>query len=172
MKKPLKSLGKSLDGTARTRKMPDISRGRRCLGDKAERNALISSSFALNQPREKQHMAKAAKPAGKKPGGKKAMTKSQFIGHLADKAEVTKKQVDTILTEIVEVIKKEVGPSGPKKFVFPGLARFVLKQKAAVKGGERKINPLTKTEYITKDKPAQNIIRARPVKALTLSLNS
>ena len=110
-------------------------------------------------------MAKAAKPAGKKPGGKKAMTKSQFIGHLADKAGVTKKQVDTILSEIVEVIKKEVGPSGPKKFVFPGLARFVLKQKAAVKGGERKINPLTKTEYITKDKPAQNIIRARPVKA-------
>jgi len=24
----------------------------------------------------------------------------------------------------------------------------------AVKGGEKKINPLTKTEYITKDKPA------------------
>jgi nucleoid DNA-binding protein len=117
-------------------------------------------------------MAKAAKPAGKKPGGKKAMTKSQFIGHLADKAGVTKKQVDAILNEIVEVIKREVGPSGPKKFVLPGLARFTLKQKPAVKGGERKINPLTKTEYITKDKPAQNVIRARPVKALTLSINS
>ena len=117
-------------------------------------------------------MAKAAKPAGKKPGGRKAMTKSQFISHLAEKAGVTKKQVDTILGEIVEVVKKEVGPNGPKKFVLPGLARFVLKQKPAVKGGERKINPLTKTEYITKDKPAQNVIRARPVKALTQALNS
>jgi nucleoid DNA-binding protein len=116
-------------------------------------------------------MAKAAKPAGKKPGGKKAMTKSQFVAHLADKAEVTKKQIDTILGEIVEVIRKEVGPGGPKKFVFPGLARFTLKQKPAVKGGEKKINPLTKTEYITKDKPAQNVVRARPVKALILSLN-
>jgi nucleoid DNA-binding protein len=116
-------------------------------------------------------MAKAAKPMGKKPGGKKAMTKSQFVAHLADKAGVTKKQIDAILTEIVEVIKGQVGPGGPKKFVFPGLARFTLKQKPAVKGGERKINPLTKTEYITKDKPAQNVVRARPVKALILSLN-
>jgi len=116
-------------------------------------------------------MAKAAKPAGKKSGGKKAMTKSQFVAHLAEKAEVTKKQIDAILTEIVEVIKKEVGPNGPKKFVFPGLARFTLKQKSAVKGGEKKINPLTKTEYITKDKPAQNVVRARPVKALSQSLN-
>src|SRR6476620_5441742 len=116
-------------------------------------------------------MAKAAKPAGKKSSGKKAMTKSQFIGHRADKAGITKKQVDTILGEIVDVIRKEVGPNGPKKFVFPGLARFTLKQKPAVKGGERKINPLTKTEYITKDKPAQNVIRARPVKALLLSMN-
>jgi nucleoid DNA-binding protein len=116
-------------------------------------------------------MAKAAKPAGKKGGGKKAMTKSQFVAHLADKAGVTKKQIDQILGEIVEVIKSQVGPSGPKKFVFPGLARFTLKQKPAVKGGEKKINPLTKTEYITKDKPAQNVVRARPVKALLLSMN-
>jgi len=27
----------------------------------------------------------------------------------------------------------------------------------AVKGGEKKINPLTKTEYITKDKPAPTL---------------
>ena len=66
-------------------------------------------------------------------------------------------------------MKSQVGPNGPKKFVFPGLARFVLKQKAAVKGGERKINPLTKTEYITKDKPARTSFG--PVKALILSLN-
>lgn len=116
-------------------------------------------------------MAKAAKPAGKKSGGKKAMTKSQFVAHLADKAEVSKKQIDAILCEIVEVVKSQVGPHGPKKFVFPGLARFTLKQKPAVKGGEKKINPLTKTEYITKDKPASNVVRARPVKALLLAMN-
>ena len=34
-------------------------------------------------------MAKAAQPAGKKSAGKKAMTKSQFVAHLAEKAQVT-----------------------------------------------------------------------------------
>jgi nucleoid DNA-binding protein len=116
-------------------------------------------------------MAKAAKPAGKKSSGKKAMTKSQFVAHLAEKAEITKKQVDAILTEIVDVIKSQVSTTGPGKFVFPGLARFTLKHKPAVQGGVKKINPLTKTEYITKDKPASNVVRARPVKALQEAMN-
>lgn len=116
-------------------------------------------------------MAKAAKPAGKKSSSKKAMTKSQFVAHLAEKAEVSKKQVDAILSEIVDVVKSQVSPKGPGKFVFPGLARFTLKHKPEVKGGVKKINPLTKTEYITKDKPASNVVRARPVKALQESMN-
>jgi nucleoid DNA-binding protein len=151
--------------------MPDISRERVVLETTPIETPGFPDRFANHPTQEREDMAKVAKPAGKKSSAKKAMTKSQFVGHLADKAGVTKKQVDAILNEIVEVVKSQVGPNGPKKFVFPGLARFVLKQKPAVKGGERKINPLTKTEYITKDKPAQNVIRARPVKALTLSLN-
>jgi|SRR5262245_881648 len=117
-------------------------------------------------------MAKAAKPAGKKPAGKKAMTKSQFVAHLAEKAQLPKKQIDAILTEIVEVVKGQVGTKGPGKFVFPGLARFTLKQKPAVKGGETKRNPLTGQDYVTKDKPAQNVVRSRAVKTFIQSLNA
>jgi nucleoid DNA-binding protein len=111
-------------------------------------------------------MGKAAKPAGKKPGGKKAMTKSQFVAHLAEKSGLTKKQVDALLTEIVDVVKNQVSTKGPGKFVFPGLARFTLKHKPAVKGGETKRNPLTGQDYVTKDKPESWVIRARAVKAL------
>ena len=115
-------------------------------------------------------MAKAAKPMGKKPGGKKAMTKSQFVAHLADKAGVTKKQIDSILTEIVEVIKQEVGTKGAGKFVFPGIARITVTRKDAVKGGEKKINRLTGAEYVTKDKPAYRKVSILPVKALKEAL--
>lgn len=112
-------------------------------------------------------MAKApAKPAAKKANGKKAMTKSQFVARLAEKAEITKKQVDAVLEEIIEVIKGEVAAKGPGKFVFPNLCRVTVTRKPAVKGGEKKINRLTGAEYETKPKPAYNQVKLRPVKAL------
>jgi nucleoid DNA-binding protein len=115
-------------------------------------------------------MAKAAKPAapaaGKKSTGKKTMTKSQFVAHLAEKGGITKKQVDSVLAEIIEVIKGQVSSKGPGKFVFPGLCRVTVTHKPEVKGGEEKINRLTGDKYITKDKPAHNVVKLRPVKAL------
>ena len=40
----------------------------------------------------------------------------------------------------------------------------------AVKGGEQKLNPLTKTMYTTKSKPAYNRVNIRPVKSLKEAL--
>lgn len=111
-------------------------------------------------------MAKAAK-SGKK-SGKKTMTKSQFVAHLADKSGLTKKQVDALLTEMVSEITAQLKGAG--KFVFPGLARMTRTYVEAKKGGETKINPLTKTEYVTKDKPAHYKVRINPIKALKTSL--
>src|SRR6476620_5332336 len=111
-------------------------------------------------------MAKAAK-GGKKPS-KKAMTKSQFVAHLADKSGLTKKQVDALLAEMVTTITDQLKGSG--KFVFPGLARMTRTHAEAKKGGEKKINPLTKTENITKDTPAHHKVRINPIKAMKTSL--
>jgi nucleoid DNA-binding protein len=110
-------------------------------------------------------MAKAAKA-----GGKKAMTKSAFVGALAEKAGITKKQVEAVLEGIGETIIGQVGGKGPGKFVLPGIARVTLTRKAAVKGGEQKLNPLTKTMYTTKSKPAYNRVNIRPVKSLKEAL--
>ena len=113
-------------------------------------------------------MAKAAKPAAKKAAAKKAMTKSQLVAHLAEKTELSKKQVDAVLAELVDTVTGEL--QGPGKFVFPGLARMTLTRVPAKKGGEKKINPLTKTEYTTKDKPAYNKVNIRPIKAIKTAL--
>ena len=109
-----------------------------------------------------------AKAAAK--GGKKAMTKSQFVAQIAEKTELSKKQVDAVLNEIVETIRSQLGPKGPGKLVIPGLARASITKQKAVKGGEKKINPLTGQEYITKDRPAFNKVRLNPVKSLKESL--
>jgi nucleoid DNA-binding protein len=112
-------------------------------------------------------MAKATGSGGKK-AGKKTMTKSQFVAHLADKSGLTKKQIDALLTEIVDTITGQLKGSG--KFVFPGLARMTRTHVEAKKGGEKKINPLTKTEYVTKDKPAHYKVRINPIKAMKTAL--
>jgi nucleoid DNA-binding protein len=110
-------------------------------------------------------MGKAAKA-----GAKKAITKSAFLAEIAEKTELTKKQVESVINEMIETIKGQLGTKGPGKVVVPGLARVTVTKVKAVKGGEKKINPLTKTEYITKDRPAYNKVRINPIKALKEAL--
>jgi nucleoid DNA-binding protein len=107
---------------------------------------------------------------GKAKTAKKALTKSAFVAHLAEKTELSKKQVDVVLDTIVDTIKDQLGAKGPGKFVFPGLARMTLIRVKAKKGGEKKINPLNGKEYETKPKPAYNKVNIRPIKAIKTAL--
>jgi nucleoid DNA-binding protein len=165
-----KLLKKWLDQVAQTRKSWIFQGNWRCLVDNTLRNSLVSKQFRAAPPLFSgvSSMAKAAaKPAAKKAApAKKALTKSQFVSHLAEKATITKKQVEAVLDEIIEVIKTQVSTKGPGKFVFPNLCKVSVTRKPAVKGGEKKINRLTGAEYETKDKPAYNQVKLRPVKAL------
>lgn len=120
-------------------------------------------------------MAKAAKPAAKaaapkKAAAKKALTKSQLIAHVAEKTELSKKQVESVLTTVVEAITDQLGTKGPGKFVFPGLARMTLTTVKARAGGEVKKNPLNGKEYTTKPRPAFNKVNIRPIKAIKTAL--
>jgi nucleoid DNA-binding protein len=110
-------------------------------------------------------MAKAAKASGKK-----ALTKSAFVAEVAQKTELSKKQVEGVLDTIVDTVKSQLGPKGPGKLVFPGLARITLTKVKAVKGGVEKVNPLNGQKYITKDKPAYNKVNIRPIKAIKEAL--
>jgi nucleoid DNA-binding protein len=101
---------------------------------------------------------------------KKALTKSAFVAHLAEKNELTKKQIEAVLDSIIDAIKDQLGTKGPGKFVFPGLARMSLIRVKAKKGGEKKINPLNKQEYTTVAKPAYNKVAIRPIKAIKEAL--
>ena len=101
---------------------------------------------------------------------KKAMTKSAFLAELAEKTELSKKQVDAVLNGIVEMVQRELSGKGAGKLVIPGLARMSVTKVKAVKGGVEKKNPLNGQMYITKDKPAYNKVRVSPIKALKESL--
>lgn len=113
-------------------------------------------------------MAKAAKAGAKKAAVKKALTKSQLVAHIAEKTELSKKQVDAVLATLVDTVTDQLKSAG--KFVFPGLARLTRVHVEKKEGGQKKINPLTKTEYITKEKPAHYKVNMRPIKAIKTAL--
>ncbi|CAN5366810.1 hypothetical protein BH11PLA2_BH11PLA2_47530 [soil metagenome] len=99
---------------------------------------------------------------------KKAITKSALYAHLAEKADLKKTQIAAVLDELVAVASSELKKNS--LFTLPGVARLKIRKVKAVKGGQKKINPITKTEYITKDRPAYNKVVARPVKAFAEGL--
>jgi nucleoid DNA-binding protein len=99
---------------------------------------------------------------------KKAMTKSALYAALAEKTELKKSQIGAVIDHIAALATAELKKNG--LFTLPGVARLKIRKVKAVKGGQKKINPITKTEYITKDRPAYNKVGIRPVKAFAESL--
>ena len=96
----------------------------------------------------------------------KGMTKSAIYQELADKSGATRKQVSAVFDSLNSLIKRNLKKDGDI-FTIPGLLRLRLRRKAAVKGGQMKPNPFKPGEMITtKDRPAKNVVKAYPVKAL------
>lgn len=100
----------------------------------------------------------------------KSMTKSVFFSELAEATGLKKAEVANVFDAMTEVIKKQLGTKGPGVVTIPGVLKLKSKKVAKVKGGQKKINPLTGTEYVTKDKPAHIKVTARPLKGLKETL--
>ena len=95
----------------------------------------------------------------------KHMTKSEVVLALAEKTELTKKQVGAVLEELATLVAKNIGKKGPGVFVVPGLAKIKVIRKPATKA-RKGINPFTKEETIFKAKPARNVVKIQAVKAV------
>jgi hypothetical protein len=63
------------------------------------------------------------------------------------------------------VIGKQIKKGGPGMFVIPGLAKIIVKRMPAVPA-RKGINPFTKEPTTFKAKPARNVVKIRPMKAL------
>jgi nucleoid DNA-binding protein len=93
------------------------------------------------------------------------MSKSEFVGAVADKSELSKKQVSDVLDAINSVVAKELGKDGPGEVVLPGLLKLNVTVKPATP--ERQgINPFTKQPTVFKAKPARKVVKARVLKGL------
>ena len=93
----------------------------------------------------------------------KAPTKGQLFGTIAEKAELSRKQVSEIMTILSDEAIKSLKKHG--QFTLPGLAKMTVKKKPATKARKGR-NPFTGEEITIKAKPASKAVRIRPVKAL------
>jgi len=100
-------------------------------------------------------MAKSAKPA----------TKSEILSSIAGTTQLSRKQVASVFEALSGLVKAAVGKKGPGVFAVPGLMKIVVIHKPATPA-RKGINPFTKQEQMFKAKPARNVIKVRPLKAL------
>lgn len=105
---------------------------------------------------------KAEKAAAPRP---KAATKADIYGAIAEKTNLSKRDVASVFEAMSEMIGRDLGKKGPGLFQIPGLVKLKVVRKDATKA-KQGINPFTKEPMTIKAKPARNVIKCVPLKSL------
>ena len=95
----------------------------------------------------------------------KARSQSEVFGTIAQHVGIHRRDVAAAFHVMGSMIKADLSKSGAGVFKVPGLMRITVQRKPATK--ERQgINPFTKEPTTFKAKPARNVVRVRPLRAL------
>ena len=96
---------------------------------------------------------------------KKPPTKTEILTNIAEATGMTKKDIALVFEAMTAEIGKAIGKRGPGAFTIPGLCKIVRQHKPAQ--GKRQVrNPATGEMIWAKPKPARNVVKVRPLKAL------
>ena len=129
----------------------------------AAKPAAKKAPAAKAAPAKKAPVAKAV-PAVVKPIAER-QNKTQMLQQIADSTELSRKQVQSVLDELTNIIEGHVKKKGVGEFVFPGLFKITCVKKPATKA-RKGINPFTGLEVMFKAKPASTTVKVRPLKKL------
>lgn len=92
-------------------------------------------------------------------------TKGALLTTLSDRTGLTRKDVGTVLEELVVIVEGHIKRGGPGKFTLPGVLKMTVKNVPARKA-RKGINPFTGEPTVFKAKPASRKVRILPLKAL------
>jgi nucleoid DNA-binding protein len=97
----------------------------------------------------------------------KPLTKTEILNNIAGDADLSKKEVATVLEALGEQIKKSLGRRGPGAFTIPGLLKFE-KKRVPARGAKKGVpNPFKPGELMdVAARPASNKVKVRPLKNL------
>jgi nucleoid DNA-binding protein len=139
----------------------------------AKKPSKKSKPIVKKKPVAKAKVTKKAEPAKvvKKAAPKKlekvtkVFTKGELYSTLAERAEISRKQVVTLFDNLSEIIAGHLKKDGPEKFVFPGLLKIIVKKVPAKPAREGK-NPFTGEMTTFKAKPASKKVKVLALKTL------
>lgn len=104
-------------------------------------------------------------PAKKIKAISERQTKTQMVAQIAENTELSKKQVQSVLNELSDVIEGHIKKRSCGEFVLPGLMKIVTAKKPA-RRARKGINPFTGEETTFAAKPASIAVKIRPLKKL------
>jgi len=126
---------------------------------------MAAKKKAKKKTAKKKTAKKAVTPVKKVKAIKEPMTKSALYAELADRTELKKKDIVAVFDQLSEIINGHVRKNGAGVFTMPGLMKVKVVRKPATKARPG-INPFTGEETIFKAKPARNVVKVQPLKAL------
>ena len=92
-------------------------------------------------------------------------SKSDVFNTVAEHTGVRRRDVAGMFHVLGSMIRADLSKSGPGVFKLAGLMRITVQRKPATKA-RMGINPFTKEQVMFKAKPARNVVKVRPLRAL------
>lgn len=117
---------------------------------------------AARKTTAKKATAKPAKITGAKG---KPRTKSDVQAVIAEHVGISKKEVAAVFETMGSMIAADLSKGNAGTFNVPGLMKVTVQRKPATKA-RKGINPFTGEPTVFKAKPARNVVKVRPLKAL------
>ena len=124
---------------------------------------MAAKKSAKKAPKKKAAAKKA--PAKKLTAIKARYSKTQILTEVAEKTELSRKQVGAVIDELSDLMERHVKKGSCGEFVLPGLLKVNTVKKPARKA-RKGINPFTGEETMFKAKPASIQVKVRPLKKL------
>jgi len=139
---------------------------------KKKAKKVVKKATTAKKPAVKAKTAKVAKTVRKSAAVKvaKPMKKAQLYSHISECNGVARKDIACMFDALSEVMESHLKKGGPGEFTVPGLMKCKVIRKPATKA-RKGINPFTGEPTTFKAKPARNVIKVRPLKALKEMVN-
>jgi len=96
---------------------------------------------------------------------KEPLTKTALFNEIAERTELKKKDVVAVFDELASIINGHIRRNAAGVFTMPGLMKIKVVRKPATRA-RKGINPFTGEPTIFKAKPARNVVKIQPLKAL------
>ena len=96
---------------------------------------------------------------------KKPRSKNEVFHTIAHHVGIHRRDVAAVFHTMASMIRSDLSKAGAGTFNVPSMMRITVKRKPATPA-RMGINPFTKEQVMFKAKPARNVVRVRPLKAL------